>query len=59
MRKTALLPVVTTCRDVSPISKIASTTMKYELTGSELWEQLIPAGRFGVEHSRKIIISEE
>ena len=59
MRKTALLPVVTTCRAVSPISKIASTTMKYELTGSELWEQLIPAGRFGVEHSRKIIISEE
>jgi len=57
MRETALLPVVTTCRAASSISKIASTTMKYELTGSELWEQLIPSGQFGVEHSRKIIIS--
>ena len=57
MRKTALLPVITTCRAASSISKIAAKTMKYELTGSELWEQLIPSGQFGVEHSRKIIIS--
>ena len=59
MRKTALLPVITRCGAATSISRIAAKTMKYELTGSEIWEQLVPQGKFGMEHSKKIIISEE
>jgi hypothetical protein len=59
MRKTASLPVITRCGDTSSISEIAEKAMRYELIGSEIWQQLLPEGEFGREHSRKIIISGE
>ncbi len=59
MRKTASLPVITRCGAASSISNTASKVMKYELIGSEIWEQLVTDGEFGREHSRKIIISGE
>ncbi|HPX03162.1 MAG TPA: nucleotidyltransferase family protein [Synergistaceae bacterium] len=59
MRKTASLPVVTRCGAASSLSDAASKVMRYELIGSEIWEQLVAKGEFGKEHSRKIIISGE
>jgi hypothetical protein len=59
MRKTASLPVITRCGAASSISDTAAKVMKYELIGSEIWEQLVTDGQFGMEHSRKIIISGE
>ena len=59
MRKTASLPVITRCGAASSISDTASKVMRYELIGSEIWEQLVSEGEFGKEHSRKIIISGE
>lgn len=59
MKKTASLPVITKCGVAFSISNTASKTMKYELIGSEIWEELLPNGEFGKEHSRKIIISGE
>ena len=59
MRKTASLPVITRCGAASSISEIAEKAMRYELIGSEIWQQLLPEGEFGREHSRKIIISGE
>ncbi|MDD4159977.1 MAG: nucleotidyltransferase family protein, partial [Synergistaceae bacterium] len=58
MRKTASLPVITKCGPAFSISETAARVMKYELIGSEIWEELVPSGEFGVEHSRKIIIEE-
>ena len=47
------------CGAASSISDTAAKVMKYELIGSEIWEQLVTEGEFGREHSRKIIISGE
>ena len=59
MRKTASLPVITRCGAASSISDTASKVMRYELIGSEIWEQLVSEGEIGKEHCRKIIISGE
>lgn len=59
MRKTSSLPVITRYGAASQISGLAALMMKYELTGAEIWEQLVSKGEYGAEHTRKIIISGE
>ena len=56
--QTSFLPIITRCGDASRISDYARKIMNYELLACELWEQLIPNGEFGKEHTRKVIIEE-
>ncbi|NLV82667.1 MAG: nucleotidyltransferase family protein [Synergistaceae bacterium] len=58
MKQTSVLPIITRCGDASRISDYARKIMNYELLACELWEQLIPNGEFGKEHTRKVIIEE-
>lgn len=56
MRSEAALPVITKCGAASGISSYAAGIMDYELTACELWEQIVPAGELGAEHTRKTLI---
>lgn len=56
MREGAALPVVTTYGKAARLSRYAAETARYEALACELWEELIPNGRFGEEHKRQIIM---
>ncbi|MCE5201673.1 MAG: nucleotidyltransferase family protein [Synergistaceae bacterium] len=56
MRTKATLPVITRCGAAASISEYAGKMMDYECLGAELWQQMIPSGVYGKEHTRKIII---
>ena len=57
MKTSAKLPVITKCGAASSVSDYARRVMDYELRGAELWEELVQCGRFGTEHSQKIIMA--
>ena len=57
MKTTASLPVVTKCGAAANVSDYASGMMDYELRGGELWEEMIPCGRYGAEHTQKVIMA--
>lgn len=54
MREKSLLPVITRCGAAT--GAYAKQMMAYDLLAAELWEQLVPCGEFGREHTRKVII---
>lgn len=56
MRTKATLPVITRCGAVNSISTYAKIMMDFECLGAELWEQIIPNGKFGREHAHRVII---
>ncbi|MDO4561229.1 MAG: nucleotidyltransferase family protein [bacterium] len=56
MRDRAALPVVTTYGKTAQASPYAAKTARYEALACELWEELIPNGRLGGEHKRRIIM---
>lgn len=57
MKKNAELPIVTTYGQVSRLSPYAAECARFELLACELWEELIPGGRFGEEHKRRVIMA--
>ena len=57
MKKNAALPIVTTYGQAARISPYAAECARFELLACELWEELVPNGRFGEEHKRRLIIS--
>ena len=57
MKKNAALPIVTTYGQASRLSPYAAECARFELLACELWEELVPDGRFGEEHKRRLIIS--
>ena len=57
MKKNAALPIVTTYGQASRLSPYAAECARFELLACELWEELVPDGRFGEEHKRRIIIA--
>lgn len=56
MRERARLPVITRCGAAK--GAYAGKMMDYDVLAAELWEQLIPNGEYGVEHTRRVIISQ-
>lgn len=56
MRERAALPIVTTYGKAARLSRYAAETARFEALACELWEELIPNGRPGEEHKRRIII---
>lgn len=56
MKKNAALPIVTTYGQASRLSPYAAECARFELLACELWEELIPDGRFGEEHKRRLIM---
>ena len=58
MRSRASLPVMTKCGAAARISAYAAQIMDYESTACELWEQTVPNGIFGAEHTKKALITE-
>lgn len=57
MKKNAALPIVTTYGQASRLSPYAAECARFELLACELWEELVPNGRFGEEHKRRLIIA--
>ena len=57
MKKNAALPIVTTYGQAARISPYAAECARFELLACELWEELVPNGRFGEEHKRRVIIA--
>ena len=56
MKKNAALPIVTTYGQASRLSPYAAECARFELLACELWEELVPKGRFGEEHKRRLIM---
>lgn len=56
MRGKSLLPVITRCGAAS--GAYAKHMMAYDVLAAELWEQIVPCGEFGREHTRKVIIRQ-
>lgn len=56
MKKKSALPIVTTYGQAARISPYAAECARFELLACELWEELIPDGRFGEEHKRRLIM---
>lgn len=56
MRDTSALPIITRCGDAARISRIAGKIMDYDILASEIREECVPNGEFGLEHARHIII---
>lgn len=54
MRKKATLPVITRYGAVQ--GDYAAKMMRYDQLAVEIWEQLIPGGEFGKEHTRRVIM---
>lgn len=54
MRGKATLPVVTRCGAAR--GDYAAKMMRYDQLAAEIWEQLIPCGNFGEDHSRRVIM---
>lgn len=57
MKKNAALPIVTTYGQASRLSPYAAECARFELLACELWEELVPDGRFGEEHKRRLIMA--
>lgn len=54
MRETSRLPVITRCGAAKGV--YAEKMMRYDMLAAEIWEQLIPCGEFGKEHTRRVIM---
>ena len=57
MKKTATLPIISTLGQAARLSPCAAKIAEYEQLACELWEEIIPKGKPGSEHKRKIIIA--
>ncbi len=55
IKKNAALPIVTTYGQAARVSPYAAECARIELLACELWEELIPGGRPGTEHKRRVI----
>lgn len=56
MKKNAALPIVTTYGQAARVSPYAAECARFEQLTCELWEELVPGGRFGEEHKRRVIM---
>lgn len=56
MKKNAALPIVTTYGQAARVSRYAAECARIELLACELWEELVPKGRYGEEHKRRVIM---
>lgn len=54
MRGKALLPVITRYGDANGAQ--ARKMIAFDMLAAEIWEQLIPNGEYGREHTRKVLI---
>ena len=57
MKKNAALPIVTTYGQASRLSPYAAECARFELLACEMWEELVPEGRLGEEHKRRLIMA--
>ncbi|MEG1824530.1 MAG: nucleotidyltransferase family protein [Cloacibacillus sp.] len=57
MRGKSTLPIAVTCGQAARASAYAAEAARVDLLAAELWEELIPGGRLGGEHKRKIIMA--
>ncbi len=57
MKKSSALPIVTTYGQASRLSPYAAECARFEILACELWEELIPSGRPGEEHKRRVIMA--
>ncbi len=57
MKSRASLPIVSTYGQAFRLSRYSAECARFELLACELWEELVPDGKFGEERKRRVIMA--